>query len=84
MKLNQRPRKNQHTYNTWFFDKEIRKTHWKKERSSTNGVGLTGCWYVGNAYRSTSITLYKTKVQVDLRPQHKTKSTNLIEEKWGK
>jgi hypothetical protein len=36
-----------------------------------------------DANRSISITMNKTQVQMDQRPQHKTRSLNLIEEKVG-
>jgi hypothetical protein len=44
----------------------------KGNASSIKGAGLTGCLPVEDANRSISITLHKTQVQVDQRPQHKT------------
>ncbi|KAL6081760.1 hypothetical protein STEG23_016842 [Scotinomys teguina] len=36
-----------------------------------------------NPHRSISVTMHKTQVQVDQRPQHKSVTLNLIEEKVG-
>lgn len=47
----------------------------KKEASSANGVGLTGCLHVGECNRPINITLHKTQLQVHQRPQHKTRYT---------
>ena len=53
--------------------------------SSINGAGLTGCLYVEkNENRLIFVTLHKAQVQVDQGPQHKTRYTELTEEKVGK
>ena len=43
----------------------------KKKTSSTNGASIVGYQHV-NANRSVSITMYKTEVQMNHRPHHKT------------
>lgn len=50
----------------------------KKASSSTNGVGAE------NGHRSTSITMHKTQVQVDLRHHHKTIEDKSDRRKMGK
>jgi hypothetical protein len=52
--------------------KKLRLYNGKKKTSSINGAGLTGCLPVKNANGSIVITLHKTQVQVDQRPEHKT------------
>jgi hypothetical protein len=37
----------------------------KKEASTTNGAGLTGCLHMENANKSIFITLHQTQLQVD-------------------
>jgi hypothetical protein len=47
---------------------------------STIGAGLTRCMHVEVANSSIFITLHKTQVQMDQKPQHKN-MLNLIEQK---
>ena len=56
----------------------------KKEASSTNGSGITGCQYIEDTNKSISITLHKTQVQVDQRTQHKSSYTEAIRRESGK
>jgi hypothetical protein len=51
-----------------------------KKAPLTNDAGLTGCQHQKKKKKkkgdeSISITLHKTQVQVDYRPQHKTRYT---------
>lgn len=75
MELNQRFRHIPHTYGHMIFDKEARYIQWKKENLLNKGASLTRCGKWKNPNRSVSIALHKTQVQVNQRPQQKTRYT---------
>ena len=67
-----------HTHGHLIFYKDTKDhTVEKTKASSTNGAGLTGCLHE-EEWRliHMCITLHKTQVQVDQRPQHKTNPTS--------
>ena len=68
------PEINPHTYGHLIFDKEDKIIQWKKEASSTNGVGLTGGLHVEECKLIHTYHPAKAQVQVNQRPQHKTGS----------
>ena len=55
----------------------------KKEASSRNDAGPTGCLYVKEYKQILSVNLHKTQVQVDQIPHIKLDTLNLMEEKVG-
>ena len=54
-----------------FWQKKANPYNGKKESSSMIGAGLTGCLHVEECKWSISITLCKSQVQMDQRPQCK-------------
>ena len=54
----------------------------KKKVSSINDAGQTGCPRENNDNRHILFTLHITQVQIDERPQHKTRKTELDRRKW--
>ena len=61
------------TVNTLFLMKKVKLYNGWKKASSTNGAGITGCQPVENENRS--ITMHKTQVKMDWRPQYKSDYT---------
>ena len=76
MESNKDPEIKPHTYGHLIFDKEGKTIQWKNE-----SIFSKWCWsnWISqkqkNANRSIFIILHKTQVQVDQRPQHKTRYT---------
>ena len=61
--------------NTLFLTKKPKPYNGKMKASSTNGAGLTGGLHVEECKYIHIITLHKTQVHVDQRPQHKPRYT---------
>lgn len=60
---------------TLFFDNGVSKIHWKNKASSKNDACQNGCLHVEE---------FKTQLQMNQRPQHKTRHTELDRrKKWG-
>ena len=69
------PNINPHTYEHMIFDKEAKNIQWKK-RKHLQQIVLAQL-DVHMQKNAVSIPMYKTQVQVDQRPQHKSSFTEL-------
>lgn len=77
------PGTNLHTCVYLSFDKEARNTPWEKKASSTKGAGQAGCQHAAECKFIHTITLHKTQVQVNQRPQHNNRYTEHNRRKCG-